>query len=42
MALVPGETAHLEQLRAELCQYFAGTRREFAVPLAYPGTAFEL
>jgi O-6-methylguanine DNA methyltransferase len=41
MALVPGETAHLEQLRAELGEYFARTRREFTVPLAYPGTAFE-
>jgi len=41
MALVPGETAHLEQVRAELGEYFAGNRREFTVPLAYPGTAFE-
>ena len=41
MALVLGETAHLEQLRAELGEYFARTRREFTVPLAYPGTPFE-
>src|ERR1035438_2697706 len=27
--------------RAELGEYFAGARREFTVPLAYPGTAFE-
>ena len=41
MAMVPGETAHLEQVRTELGEYFAGTRREFSVPLAYPGTAFD-
>jgi AraC family transcriptional regulator of adaptative response/methylated-DNA-[protein]-cysteine methyltransferase len=41
MALVPGETPHLEQARGELGEYFAGKRREFTVPLAYPGTAFE-
>jgi AraC family transcriptional regulator of adaptative response/methylated-DNA-[protein]-cysteine methyltransferase len=41
MALAPGETPHLEQARAELGEYFAGTRREFTVPLAYPGTPFE-
>jgi AraC family transcriptional regulator of adaptative response/methylated-DNA-[protein]-cysteine methyltransferase len=41
MAMVPGETKHLEQLRAELGEYFAGTRREFTVALAYPGTPFE-
>jgi AraC family transcriptional regulator of adaptative response/methylated-DNA-[protein]-cysteine methyltransferase len=41
MAIVPGENEHLEQLRAELDEYFAGKRREFTVPLSYPGTPFE-
>jgi AraC family transcriptional regulator of adaptative response/methylated-DNA-[protein]-cysteine methyltransferase len=40
-ALVPGENAHLEQLRRELRDYFDGVRREFTVPLAFPGTEFE-
>jgi len=40
-AMVPGETAHLEQLRIELGEYFAGARRTFSVPLTYPGTPFE-
>ncbi|MBA4065142.1 MAG: hypothetical protein C0501_15790 [Isosphaera sp.] len=37
----PGTNAHLEQLRAELADYFAGRLRSFAVPLVYPGTAFQ-
>jgi AraC family transcriptional regulator, regulatory protein of adaptative response / methylated-DNA-[protein]-cysteine methyltransferase len=40
-ALVPGENTHLRQLRTELTEYFDGRRREFAVPLVYPGTEFE-
>ncbi|HET8548644.1 MAG TPA: methylated-DNA--[protein]-cysteine S-methyltransferase [Bryobacteraceae bacterium] len=40
-ALVPGENAHLRELRAELTEYFNGHRREFTVPLVYPGTTFE-
>ena len=39
--LVPGENAHLNQLGRELAEYFSGTRREFTVPLVYPGTPFE-
>ena len=39
--MVPGDSDHLQQLRAELGEYFAGTRREFTVPLIYPGTEFE-
>jgi AraC family transcriptional regulator of adaptative response/methylated-DNA-[protein]-cysteine methyltransferase len=39
--MVPGETDHLRQLRAELTDYFAARRREFTVPLVYPGTEFE-
>lgn len=40
-ALVPGENAHLMQLRRELNEYFEGLRRQFDVPLIYPGSAFE-
>jgi AraC family transcriptional regulator of adaptative response/methylated-DNA-[protein]-cysteine methyltransferase len=32
----------LAQLRAELHEYFRGVRRNFSVPLFYPGTAFQL
>lgn len=41
LPIVPGETPHLDQLRTQLDEYFAGSRREFTVPLAYPGTEFE-
>jgi AraC family transcriptional regulator of adaptative response/methylated-DNA-[protein]-cysteine methyltransferase len=39
--LVPAEHAHLATLRRELEEYFAGTRRTFAVPVDAPGTPFE-
>src|SRR5262245_34675090 len=39
--VVPGSNPHLETLRAELERYFAGTLREFTVPLVFPGTAFQ-
>ena len=39
--LIPGENAHLSQLKTELPEYFAGERRAFTVPLVYPGTPFE-
>ena len=39
--IAPGWHPHLEQLRGELEEYFAGTRRAFDVPLAPHGTAFE-
>jgi AraC family transcriptional regulator of adaptative response/methylated-DNA-[protein]-cysteine methyltransferase len=39
--MVPGESDHLRQLRAELTDYFTAKRREFTVPLVYPGTEFE-
>ncbi|PWU06861.1 MAG: XRE family transcriptional regulator [Terriglobia bacterium] len=41
LPIFPGESSHLEQLRAELAEYFAGRLREFGVPLVYPGTPFE-
>ncbi len=31
----------LEQLRDELAEYFAGKRRTFDLPLAFPGTPFQ-
>lgn len=37
----PGESPVFEQLRAELDEYFAGNRRDFTVPLLYPGTPFQ-
>jgi AraC family transcriptional regulator of adaptative response/methylated-DNA-[protein]-cysteine methyltransferase len=40
-ALVPGEHKWLTRLRRELGEYFAGGRREFTVPLAPRGTAFQ-
>jgi AraC family transcriptional regulator of adaptative response/methylated-DNA-[protein]-cysteine methyltransferase len=40
-ALIPGTNALLEKLKAELTSYFAGTLREFTVPLRYPGTPFQ-
>ena len=40
--LLPGAHPLLDQLRAELAEYFAGTRREFSVPLVYPGTPFQV
>jgi AraC family transcriptional regulator of adaptative response/methylated-DNA-[protein]-cysteine methyltransferase len=37
-----GSHPFLDQLRAELNEYFDGRRREFTVPLVYPGTPFQL
>lgn len=39
--VVPGSNEHLEKLRGELAKYFAGSLREFSVPLVYPGTPFQ-
>ena len=36
-----GSHEYLDQLRSELTEYFAGRRREFTVPLVYPGTPFQ-
>lgn len=41
-AILPGSHPLLDQLRTELAEYFAGGRREFTVPLDYPGTAFQV
>ena len=41
LALVPGDHPHLRHLRAELERYFAGSLRDFTVPLHTPGTPFQ-
>jgi AraC family transcriptional regulator of adaptative response/methylated-DNA-[protein]-cysteine methyltransferase len=38
---VPGRNHHLRRLETELDAYFAGTLRDFTVPLVYPGTDFQ-
>ena len=38
---VPGESLHFKALSDQLGDYFAGRRREFSVPLASAGTAFQ-
>jgi AraC family transcriptional regulator of adaptative response/methylated-DNA-[protein]-cysteine methyltransferase len=40
-AFVPEDDAIIKQTRRELDEYFAGRRRDFTIPLAYPGTPFE-
>lgn len=39
--IVPGSNGHLDQVKRELAEYFAGTRTSFDVPIHAPGTAFE-
>jgi AraC family transcriptional regulator of adaptative response/methylated-DNA-[protein]-cysteine methyltransferase len=39
--VVAGESPHLERLREELRDYFAGRRQQFSVPLIAPGTPFQ-
>jgi AraC family transcriptional regulator of adaptative response/methylated-DNA-[protein]-cysteine methyltransferase len=39
---LPGTHPLLDQLRSELAEYFEGRRREFTVPLVYPGTPFQV
>ena len=41
MVALPGEHPHLQRLGRELTEYFAGSRRAFAVPLLAPGTPFQ-
>ena len=40
-ALVPEDDPVIEQTRRELDEYFTGSRRDFTMPLQYPGTPFE-
>jgi len=39
--IVPGDSPHIDLLRAELKAYFEGSRKVFTVPLHMPGTAFQ-
>lgn len=39
--VVPGSNEHLKTLQNELARYFAGSLRDFSVPLVYPGTDFQ-
>ena len=39
--LVAGEAPLLDALRAQFAEYFAGERRDFDLPLEYPGTPFQ-
>jgi O-6-methylguanine DNA methyltransferase len=39
--IVAGSHPHLDRLRSELTEYFAGTGRGFDVPLVAPGSAFQ-
>lgn len=39
--VIPGSNRWLSALRQQLGEYFAGQRRQFDLPLAYPGTAFQ-
>ena len=41
VSLVPGSNAWLTALRTQLGEYFAGKRRDFDLPLRYPGTPFQ-
>jgi AraC family transcriptional regulator of adaptative response/methylated-DNA-[protein]-cysteine methyltransferase len=41
LPLVPGDSEALAQLKAELAEYFAGTRRVFEVPLEVKGSPFQ-
>ena len=40
--VLPGRHRYLDQLRSELAEYFASGRRDFSVPLVYPGTPFQV
>jgi AraC family transcriptional regulator of adaptative response/methylated-DNA-[protein]-cysteine methyltransferase len=40
--LISGTYPHLDQLASELEEYFAGTRRDFTVPLVMRGSPFEM
>jgi AraC family transcriptional regulator, regulatory protein of adaptative response / methylated-DNA-[protein]-cysteine methyltransferase len=41
LPLIPGDCDHLQMLKVELTEYFAGQLSKFTVPLVYPGTEFE-
>jgi AraC family transcriptional regulator of adaptative response/methylated-DNA-[protein]-cysteine methyltransferase len=39
--MAPGDNRHIDHLAGELQEYFAGTLKEFSVPLITPGTEFQ-
>ncbi|WP_375437418.1 bifunctional transcriptional activator/DNA repair enzyme AdaA [uncultured Hymenobacter sp.] len=39
--IVQSDNPHFQLLREQLAEYFAGSRREFSVPLFTPGTVFQ-
>ena len=39
--ILPGENPHLDQVQAEIQEYFLGKRKIFTVPLHAPGTEFQ-
>ncbi len=41
MPIAQGSNRRLDALRKQLGEYFAGQRRDFDLPLAYPGTTFQ-
>ena len=40
--LTPGESHHFEHLQIELNEYFDGKRKDFSVPIVYPGRPFQV
>ena len=40
-AIVPGKNIFIEQVKAELEEYFAGRLKKFKTPMVYPGTEFQ-
>jgi O-6-methylguanine DNA methyltransferase len=38
---MPGKHKHLDTLDKQLAEYFARKRRDFTLPLTYPGTDFQ-
>lgn len=41
LPMMPGEHPLFDTLRAQLAEYFAGTRMAFTIPLTCPGTSFQ-
>jgi AraC family transcriptional regulator of adaptative response/methylated-DNA-[protein]-cysteine methyltransferase len=41
LPLAPGESEHLDRVKTELAEYFAGRRRVFDVPLRIEGSEFQ-
>lgn len=41
LPVVPGDSSFFDSLHRQLSEYFQGTRKEFDLPLVYPGTEFQ-